>query len=81
MPTAAEVLVANGDVMAMILITNQKCKVNKGDVLNADTTLVTGKNSLAKIRFADGSITNLQSNSSLSIQSSLQYVGNGTHVV
>ena len=46
-PTAAEVLVANGDVMAMTLIANQKRKVNKGDVLKADTTLVTGKNSLA----------------------------------
>ena len=80
-PTNAEVLVANGDVMAMTLIANQKRKVNKGDVLNADTTLVTGKNGLAKIRFADGSITNLQSNSSLSIQASFQYAGKGTHVV
>ena len=58
-PTTAEVLIANCDVMAMTLIANQNRKVNKGDALNADATLVTGKNSLAKICFADGYITNL----------------------
>ena len=47
-PTTAEVLLANGDVMAMTLIANQNRKVNKGDVLNADTTLVTGKTAWLK---------------------------------
>ena len=80
-PTSAEVLVAYGDVMATTAINNNQHRVNQGDSLSVGTSLRTGKNSVAKLRFADGSITSVQPNSNLSIQSSFQYAGMNTYVI
>lgn len=81
LPVSAEVLLANGDVTATSVQGNDKHTVNKGELLSAGTSLLTGKNSLAKIRFADGSMTNVQSNSNLNIKSSFQYAGIETYVI
>jgi hypothetical protein len=80
-PASAEVLVTYGDVTATTAAINDQNRVNQGDSLSAGSYLRTGKNSVAKLRFADGSITNLQPNSSLSIQSSFRYAGIGTYVI
>ena len=81
LPVSAEVLLANGDVTATSVQGNDKHTVNKCELLSAGTSLLTGKNSLAKIRFADGSMTNVQSNSNLNIKSSFQYAGIETYVI
>lgn len=80
-PVSAEVLVASGEVTATTAISSNQHQVNQGDSLDASSSLHTGKNSVAKLRFADGSITNVQTNSSLSIQSSFRYAGIGTYVI
>lgn len=83
-PAPVQVITAYGDVV----VTSQssgdkpsdKRKVNKGDSLAQGDSLQTGKNSLAKLLFADGSITDVQSNSTLSIQTSFKYIGKETYV-
>jgi hypothetical protein len=79
-PTSAQVLLAYGDVAATIFSTNITRKVSKGDVLVQGDALQTGKNSLAKLSFADGSTLDVQPNSNLSIQASFKYVGKETYV-
>lgn len=79
-PTSAQVLLVYGDVVAAGVSTNGARKLNKGDLLGQGEGLQTGKNSLAKLLFADGSNLDIQPNSNLSIQASYQYVGKETYV-
>ena len=60
--------------------TNKK-KLTTSDILVAGATVQTGNNSLAKIQFSDGSITNVQPNSMLIIQDSYRYIGRGGEVI
>lgn len=78
-PTPAQVIVVYGDVLATTLSSNQR-KINKGDSLTQGDTVQTGKNSLAKLLFADSSVIEIQSNSSLSIVDSFKYAGKETYV-
>jgi len=79
-PTNAQVLLVYGEVAVTSALVNEKRKVNKGDVLVQGDELHTGKNSLAKLLFADGSNIDIQPNSNLNIQASYQYVGKETFV-
>jgi hypothetical protein len=79
-PTNAQVLLVYGDVAIINGTANEKRKVNKGDLLIQGDALQTGKNSLAKLLFADGSNIDIQPNSNLSIQASYKYVGKETFV-
>jgi hypothetical protein len=78
-PTMAQVLLVYGDVV-VDASGKDKHKVNKGDLLAQGDTLETGKNSLAKLVFADGSNIDIQPNSSLTIQASFKYAGKETFV-
>jgi len=78
--TNAQVLLAYGEVNASNVNATDTRKVKKGDLLTQGDTLTTGKNSLAKLRFADGSNIDIQPNSNLNIQASYQYAGKGTFV-
>ena len=79
-PVTVQILVVTGDVIVMTASGNDSRKANKDDLLSAGMLLQTSKNSLAKLRFADGSITDVQSNSSLSIQESFMIAGKATYV-
>lgn len=79
-PTHAQVLLAYGDVNASGIAGGYTHQVRKDDLFVTGDSLATGKNSLAKLLFADGSKIDIQSNSSLSIQDSYQYVGKETFV-
>jgi len=79
-PTNAQVLLVYGDVAVTSTLVNEKRKLNKGDLLVQGDELRTGKNSLAKLLFADGSNIDIQPNSILSIQASYKYVGKETFV-
>lgn len=79
-PTNAQVLLVYGDVNASGMAGGDAHQVKKDDLLVAGDSLAIGKNSLAKLLFADGSKIDIQSNSSLSIQDSYQYVGKETFV-
>ncbi|MDP1521888.1 MAG: FecR domain-containing protein [Methylotenera sp.] len=79
-PTSAQVLLVYGDVQVASAPAIEKRKVQKGDFLTQGDTLETGKNSLAKLLFADGSNMDIQPNSNLSIQASYKYVGKETYV-
>ncbi|MDP3140909.1 MAG: FecR domain-containing protein [Methylotenera sp.] len=79
-PTSAQVLLVYGNVLVTSALANEKRKVQKGDFLIQGDTLETGKNSLAKLLFADGSNMDIQPNSNLSIQASYKYVGKETYV-
>lgn len=79
-PTSAQVLLVYGDVLVTSVPTTEKRKIQKGDFLTQGDTLETGKNSLAKLLFADGSNMDIQPNSNLSIQASYKYIGKETYV-
>ncbi|MDP2072116.1 FecR domain-containing protein [Methylotenera sp.] len=79
-PTSVQVLLVYGDVLVTSALANEKRKANKGDFLTQGDALQTGKNSLAKLLFADGSNMDIQPNSNLSIQASYKYVGKETYV-
>ncbi|MDI1300070.1 FecR domain-containing protein [Methylotenera sp.] len=79
-PTHAQVLLVYGDVNTSSIVGGDTHQVKKDDLFVAGDSLATGKNSLAKLLFADGSKIDIQSNSNLSIQDSYQYVGKETFV-
>lgn len=79
-PTSVKVQLVYGVVLVKNAPNIEQRKVQKGDFLIQGDSLETGKNSLAKVLFADGSNMDIQSNSNLSIQSSFKYVGKETYV-
>jgi hypothetical protein len=79
-PTNTQVLLVYGDVNASSTAGGDTHQVKKEDLLVAGDSLAIGKNSLAKLLFADGSKIDIQPNSNLSIQDSYQYVGKETFV-
>ena len=79
-PKKAQVLLVYGDVNATSIAGGDTHKLKKDDLLVAGDSLDTGKNSLVKLLFADGSKIDIQPNSNLSIQDSYQYVGKETFV-
>lgn len=79
-PKNVQVLLVYGDVNATSIAGGDTHKLKKDDLLVDGGSLSTGKNSLAKLLFADGSKIDIQSNSNLSIQDSYQYVGKETFV-
>jgi hypothetical protein len=79
-PTSAQVLLVYGDVNATSIAGGDTHKLKKDDLLVSGDSLGTGKNSLVKLLFADGSKVDIQPNSDLSIQDSYQYVGKQTFV-
>jgi hypothetical protein len=79
-PTTIQVLLVYGDVSATNIAGGDTHQVKKDDLFVAGNSLTTGKNSLAKLLFADGSKVDIQPNSNLSIQDSYQYVGKETYV-
>lgn len=80
-PVTAEVLLATGDVNVTKATGNEKRVANKGDLLEQGDALDTGKNSLAKLLFADGSNVDIESNSSSKVQESFKYAGKETYVI
>jgi hypothetical protein len=78
--TNAQVLLVYGDVNVTNAAGSDTHKVKKGDLLTQGDSLTTGKNSLAKLLFADGSNIDIQPNSNLSIQASFKYAGKETFV-
>lgn len=78
--TNAQVLLVYGEVNASNANGDDTHKVKKGDLLTQGDSLTTGKNSLAKLLFADGSNIDIQPNSNLSIQASYKYAGKETFV-
>ena len=80
LPTTAQVLLVYGEVNVTNAVGVESRKVKKGDLLAQGDTLQTGKNSLAKLLFADGSNIDIQPNSNLSIQASYKYAGKETYV-
>ena len=79
-PTKAQVLLVYGDVNSMSAAGSELHQVKKGDLLMQGDSLITGKNSLAKLLFADGSNIDIQPNSNLIIQQSYKYAGKETFV-
>jgi hypothetical protein len=78
--TKAQVLLVYGDVNSMSAARSDLHQVKKGDFLTQGDSLITGKNSLAKLLFADGSNIDIQPNSNLIIQESYKYAGKETFV-
>lgn len=78
--TNAQVLLVYGEVKATNVAGRDIYKVKKGDLLTQGDSLATGKNSLVKLLFADGSNLDIQPNSNLSIQASYKYAGKETFV-
>ena len=81
MPASVQVLVSSGDVQATLAADNGFKALKKGDLLGQGDTLITGKYSVAKLVFADGSVVDVQQNSKITIYSSYQYAGMGTYVI
>lgn len=81
MPVQAQVLVASGEVVRLPLDQSSEQKVYKGDLLNQGDSLKTGKYSVTKLGFPDGSVVDVQQNSHIVIQSSYQYAGKLNYVV
>lgn len=71
----AHVLVANGDVRIKKNDTDTFIKLQNNESIFVGDTVQTGTNSIVKIKFADGSTSNLQPNSSLTLLTSQQYAG------
>lgn len=80
-PVQVQVLVASGDVVRLPSDQSSEQKVSKGDLLNQGDNLKTGKYSVAKIGFPDGSQVDVQQNSHIVLQSSYQYAGKQTYVI
>lgn len=80
-PASVQVLVSSGEVQAQLSAENGVKALKKGDLLTQGDTLVTGKYSVAKLGFADGSVVDVQQNSKITIYSSYQYAGKGTYVI
>lgn len=78
--TNAQVLLVYGDVKATSVAGGDSFKLKKGDLLTQGDSLTTGKNSLVKLLFADGSNIDIQPNSNLSIEASYKYAGKETFV-
>ncbi len=79
-PAAVQVLVASGDVVAKMATNTNEQKAIKGDLLSQGDSIKTGKYSVAKLGFADGSVVDVQQNSHIEIYSSFQYAGKATYV-
>ena len=79
-PANVQVLVASGDVMASSAQQQTPRAIKVGDALTQGDKLKTGKYSVAKLRFADGSVVDVQQNSSIEIHASYQYAGKETFV-
>lgn len=79
-PQTAEVLLATGDVTVSEYANAQFRQLRQHDVLGAGAWVRSSKNSVAKLRFADGSVADVQPNSMLSIQASYLLAGKQTHV-
>ncbi|MGB4812034.1 MAG: FecR domain-containing protein [Methylophilaceae bacterium] len=80
-PAPVQVLVASGEVTSTLSTENKTQTLKKGDVLTEGDVLQTGKYSVAKLGFADGSIVDIQQNSKVKIDTSYQYAGKKTYVV
>lgn len=78
--TNAQVLLVYGDVSVTNIAGGDAHKVKKSDLLTQGDSLTTGRNSLAKLLFADGSNIDIQPNSNLGIQASYKYAGKETFV-
>jgi len=79
-PVNVQVLVASGDVVASTTQQQTPRAIKVGDTLTQGDKLKTGKYSVAKLRFADGSVVDVQQNSSIEIHASYQYAGKETFV-
>ncbi len=79
-PVNVQVLVASGDVVASTKQLQTSRAIKVGDTLTQGDKLKTGKYSVAKLRFADGSVVDVQQNSSIEIHASYQYAGKETFV-
>lgn len=79
-PVNVQVLVASGDVVASSTQQQTPRAIKVGDTLTQGDKLKTGKYSVAKLRFADGSVVDVQQNSSIEIHASYQYAGKETFV-
>jgi len=79
-PVNVQVLVASGDVVASTTQQQTSRAIKVGDTLTQGDKLKTGKYSVAKLRFADGSVVDVQQNSSIEIHASYQYAGKETFV-
>ncbi len=79
-PVAALVIAANGNVNVVEVADSISRKLNQGEALNTGAVIETAKNSLAKLRFEDGSSVDIQPNSTLTIQSSFKYAGKASYV-
>lgn len=71
----AQVVVANGDVRIKKNGVDTFRQLQNVESIFVGDTVQTGTNSVVKIKFADGSTSNLQPNSSLTLLSSHQYAG------
>lgn len=71
----AQVLNANGDVRIKKNGSEAFQPLSLSDAVNVGDAIETGVNSIAKIKFADGTISTLQSKSSLVLVTSHQYAG------
>lgn len=71
----AQVLNASGDVRLKKNGSEALQKLAMTDALTVGDTVQTGANSVAKLKFADGSVSTLQPNSSLTLVTSHQYAG------
>ncbi len=78
--TNAQVLLVYGEVNATSAAGGDSFKLKKSDLLTQGDSLTTGKNSLVKLLFADGSNIDIQPNSNLSIEASYKYAGKETFV-
>ncbi len=77
----AQVLVANGDVRIKKSGSDTFIRLQNNETIFVGDTVQTGANSIVKIKFADGSTSNLQPNSSLTLLSSHQYAGKSNYYI
>lgn len=77
----AQVLNVSGDVRVKKSGSDNLQKLTLADAVTVGDTVQTGANSVAKLKFADGSISTLQPNASLTLVTSHQYAGKGNYEV
>ena len=80
-PVQAQVLVASGEVSSLPVNQLNEQKLMKGHLLSQGDSIITGKYSVAKLGFPDGSVIDIQQNSHMVIQSSYQHAGKQTYVI